>query len=236
MKKVVLLSMLALLVIGVIGLAQTSVPVYQWTTPAEGAGSWVAVTNTIFASATGANTWSTGGLATSVQVPDVGYFMVLPATPTWFKLPRINWTLNVSQWIYISVQYLDYVMHVDVPGDFTVDSFTIHVMTNGGVFAYFHTGGNLTGNMGSIPTWLGYKVDDATAPGLGLPTNGANNNFWYDMGYINSNYGSAAQKITLYGPQYWEHTFYGWLGFRVDYQQPKGVYTTYLDMFIQSDP
>lgn len=233
MKKVILLSMLALLVIGVIGIAQTSVPIYQWN---DTSSLWVMVTNTTFASATGQNTWSTGGLATSVQVPNVGYFMVLPATPTWFEIPRINWTLNVSQWIYISVQYLNYIMHVDVPGDYTIDSFTIHVMTNGGVFAYFQTGGNLSGPLGSIPTWLGYKIDDATAPSLALPSNGANNAFWYDMAYINANYGSPAQKITLFGPNYWEHTFYGWLGFRVDYQQPKGQYSTYLDIYIQSDP
>ncbi|GEM_PF-1396549 len=234
MKKVILLSMLALLLLGAIGLAQTNLPIFTWNaTP----GSWVEVTNATFADATGSNTWSTGALSTSVQVPGIGYFMVLPATPTWFKLPRINWTLNVSQWIYISVQYLDYLMHVDVPGDYTVDSFSIHVMTNGGVFAYFQTGGNLSGNdAGSIPTWLGYKVDDATAPALGLPANGDNNGFWYDMAYINANYGSPANKITLYPGGWWEHTFYGWLGFRVDYQQPKGEYTTWLDIYIQSDP
>lgn len=232
MKKIVLLSMLAMLAIGVIGIAQTNLPMYTWAaTP----GAWVGVTNPIFADATGTNTWSTGGLATSVQVPGIGYFMVLPATPTWFKIPRINWTLNVSQWIYISVQYLDYLMHVDIPGDYTVDSFTIHVITNGGVYAYFQTGGNLSGNAGSIPTWLGYKVDDATAPALGLPLSGNNNAFWYDMGYINANYGTPAQEITV-GSGAWEHTFYGWLGFHVDYQQPKGAYSTWLDIYIQSDP
>ncbi len=236
MKKVILLSMLALLIVSAIGFAGTHAPIYSWNASST---AWVEVTNTTIAAATGTGTWSTGGLSTSVQVPGIGYFMVLPASPTWFKLPRVTWHLKISQWIYISLQYLDYYIHVDMPGDYTIDSFSLHVKTNGGVFTYFRTGGYFTDENdpnNTIPTWLGYKVDTATGPAVGLPTTGTNNSFWYDMTWINSNVGSPAQQLTVYPGGYWEHTFQGWIGFRVGVEQAKGNYSTFLDIYIQSDP
>jgi len=236
MKKIILLSLATLLLVSIVAFGATSIPIFTWDASTT---AWVEVTNAVIADATGANTWSTGALSTSVLVPGIGRFMVLPATPTWFKLPTITWNLHVSQWIYISMQYLDYDLHVDAPGDYTVDSFTIHVYSNGGVYTYMDTGGYLTTTSGtplSIPTWLGYKVDSSTAPAIGLPANGANNAFWYDMLWINANVGTPANKLTLYPGGWWEHTFYGWLGFRVDYTVAKGDYMTWLDIYIQSDP
>ena len=238
MKKIVLLSMVALFLMGAVAFAATSVPIYSWDASTT---NWGVVSNPVIADATSDNTWSTGALSTAVYVPTVGMFMVLPASPTWFKLPTVTWDLHISQWMYISMQYLNYQMHADAPGDYMIDTFTIHAMSNGGVYVYMTTGGPLTNvdntsPTQTIPTWLGYKVDDQTAPSLGLPSNGNNNGFWYDMNWINNNYGTPAQQLTLYQGGYWEHTLHGWFGFRVDYQTAKGDYTTYADIYIQSDP
>ena len=234
MKKAILLSMVALFILGSFAFAQTPVPIFSWD---ASSGAWVEETNTIIADATSSNTWNTSALSTSVLVPGIGRFIVLPATPNWFKLPRITWNLKVSQWILISIQYLDYNMHVDMPGDYVVDSLSFHVVSNGGVFAYFNTGGWLTNTDGtnSIPTWAGYKVDDQAHPTTGLPATGTSAAGWYDFSELNTMY-TPEEPLTVGGPCYFESTFYIWFGFRVGVETCKGNYTTYADIFIQSDP
>lgn len=180
--------------------------------------AWIEETNPNIASVEGLNAWNTGG------------YIVLDE---WYDLPKIYVNTQISQWMFISIQYLNYYIHVNMPGDYTTGSLTIQVETNGGVYAYFHTGGWLGG---IIPTWIGYKIDDSTAPPYGLPSSNSNNNFWYDMKWINDNIGNTSQKITIGGPSAWAHTFYGWIGFRVDKFIPKGQYSTYVDIYIQSDP
>jgi len=181
--------------------------------------AWVEETNTNIASVEGLSPWSVGYVSLDQN--------------SWYSLPKICLNTTVSQWIFISIQYLSYYMHVNKPGDYTVDSLTIQVETNGGVYAYFQTGGWLGG---TIPTWFGYKVDDSTAPSYGLPSNNSNNTFWYDMKSIKNNVGNPSQKMMIGGSAAWAHTFYGWLGFRVDKSVPKGQYSTYMDIYIQSDP
>jgi len=178
--------------------------------------AWVEETNTNIASAEGLNPWS------------VGYVSLEQSLDS----PKIYLNTTVSQWIFISIQYLSYYIHVNMPGDYTLDSLTFQIETNGGVYAYFQTGGWMGG---TIPTWFGYKVDDSTAPSYGLPSNSSNNTFWYDMNLIN-NFGNPSQKVIIGGSSSWSHTFYGWLGFRVDKSVQKGQYSTYMDIYIQSDP
>ncbi len=179
--------------------------------------AWIKETNPNIASVEGLNAWTSGNIVLN----------------DWYTLPKIYVNTQISQWMFISIQYLNYYIHVNMPGDYITDSLTIQVETNGGVYAYFQTGGWLGG---IIPTWIGYKIDDSTPPSYGLPSSNSNNNFWYDMKWINDNVGNASQKITIGGPSAWTHTFYGWVGFRVDKSIPKGQYSTYVDIYIQSDP
>ncbi len=222
MKKIALMTLMILVVVSVFAFA-TGIPIYKFVTPT----GWTEETNPNIADATATGSWNTGG------------YVILPAAPNYYHVPKINWNVEISQWMYISMQYLNYQMHVDAPGDYTVDSFTIHAISNGGVYVYMRTGGPLTNvddTSQTIPTWLGYKVDASTGPSVGLPSNGNNNGFWYDMNWINNNHGSPSQKFTIYQGGAWEHSFDGWLGFRVDYTTAKADYTTWLDIYIQSDP
>ncbi len=176
--------------------------------------AWIEETNSNIAYAQGSNPWNTNGYITL----DNSY-----------TLPKIYLSTEISQWIFVSIQYLNYYIHVNMPGDYTA-GLTVQVETNGGVYAYLRTGGWLGG---IVPAWIGYKIDDPSAPSYGLPANNSNNNFWYDMKWINDNIGNQSQKITV---QQGSHIFYGWLGFRIDKATPKGEYVTYLDIYIQSDP
>lgn len=211
MRKEILTILILTILSSVI--ASQNLSIYKYVNNA-----WTEVTNSNVAYAEGFNVWTTGGYIT---------------LDNWYALPKIYINTQISQWIFISIQYLNYHMHVNMPGDYTIASLTMQIETNGGVYAYFKTGGWMSG---IIPTWIGYKVDDATAPSYGLPTNNSNNNFWYDMKWVNDNLGNPSQKITIGGSQAWAHTFYGWLGFRIDKTISKGEYATYLDIYIQSDP
>jgi len=210
MEKRIFALVVLLIFLSVVGISQD---IYRRIN-----NSWVIETNSAIASVQGSGQWST-----------VGY---IPLGDDWYSLPKVNFTTEISQWMFMSIQYLNYDIHVNMPGDYTIDSLTIQVETNGGVYAYFQTGGWFNN---AIPTWIGYKIDDSTAPAFGLPSNGNNNNFWHDMNLINTNYGNPANKITI-GSGAWSHTFYGWLGFRVGNSVPKGQYSTYMDIYIQSDP
>ncbi len=237
MKKVILLSIVALFVLGAVAFAQTSVPIYSWDASNL---TWTEVTDPIIADATGANTW-TSSADDGILDPSYTYggvrYSVLPGTPTWVKLPTITWNLYVSQWIYISIQYLDYWMHVDLPGDYVVDSLSIHVKSNGGIFTHFNTGGWLTtlDQAHSIPTWAGYRVDTQDVPSEGLPADGVSAGFWFDFAQLNGMF-TPEEPLTVGGPCFFENTFYIWLGFRVGEETCKGEYMTYVDIFIQSDP
>ncbi len=248
MKKIVIFSCLAaLLLVSAIAFADADpeIPIYRWQgTPTT---VWTEITNNILADATAANTWSTSAYASSVQLPDGLYYVVLPATPNWLKLPRIDFTLFVSQWIFINIQYMDYTMHVDIPGDYTVDTLSFHVKTNGGVFAYFRTGGWLTdvsSATNKIPTWAGWRVNSGALPTVGLPANGVSTgpNFWYDFDALNTLTGpTPATRVLLPFPT-GEDTYHVWLGFRVgaggegQLLTRKGKYVTWADIYLQSDP
>ena len=233
MRKVLILSIIAIFIVGAFAFADTSIPIYSWDASNT---TWNVVNDAVVADATALNTWSSAG---NDGILDLSYgpvpYSVLPGTPTWTQLPRITWNLHISQWIYLSIQYLDYNMHVDIPGDYLVDSFSIHVKSNGGVFTYFNTGGDFSDDNGhTIPTWVGYEVDTQTLPTESLPQSGSAG-FWYDFGEVDTMYTPQA-PLTVGGPCFFENTFYFWLGFRVSEEQCKGEYTTYLDIFIQSDP
>ncbi len=235
MRKVLILSAVAIFMLGAFAFGQTGIPIYTWNASTT---AWTEVTNAVIADATAENTW-TSSANDGILDPSYTYggvqYSVLPGTPTWTQLPRITWNLHVSQWIYISIQYLDYNMHVDLPGDYVVDSLSIHVKSNGGVYTYFDTGGWLTDGTHSIPTWAGYKVDTQTIPTDALPSNGTSAGFWQDFADLDTAF-TPEEPLTVGGPCAFENTFYIWLGFRVAEDQCKGDYTTYADIFIQSDP
>lgn len=214
MKKKIFVLLILSIFLSIVCISQ-NLSIYKHVNDA-----WVEETNLSIASVQGSGVWNTGGY--------------IPLEENiWYPLPKINLNAEISQWMFMSIQYLNYDIHVNMPGDYTLDSLTIQVETNGGVYAYFQTGGWFSD---IIPTWIGYKIDDSTLPPLGLPSNNSNNNFWHDMNLININYGNSGQKITIGGPSAWSHTFYGWLGFRVGNSVPKGQYSTYMDIYIQSDP
>ncbi len=235
MRKVAILSIVALLMVGAFAFADTPVPIYSWD---ASSAAWSEVTDPVAADATGLNTW-TSSANDGILDPSYTYggvqYSVLPGTPTWTQLPRITWNLHVSQWVYLSIQYLDYNIHVDIPGDYVVDSLSVHVKSNGGIFTYFNTGGWFSDGNYTIPTWGGYEVDTQAIPTQGLPANGTSAGFWYDFNDLDTMY-TPTSPLTVGGPGAFEDTFYLWLGMRVDDEQPKGEYTTYLDIFIQSDP
>ncbi len=200
-----------------------SVPVYKFVTPT----GWVEETNTIIADATATNEWNTGE------------YVVLPATPDYYQVPRINWEVEVSQWIYIDIEYLEFNMHVDMPGDYAIDDLNITVKTNGGINVYFNTGGDLNdGNGHIIPTWLGYLENSHQAL---LPPLGSFNAFfaWVRIGNLpgESNFITILKPCgTIMPCEMGEETYKIWFGFRVADDTCKGNYSTYVDVYIQSDP
>lgn len=228
MRKIVLIMIILIITvvtsIFAITIGSSSFSIYRYYKKTPGGWNWWEETNPIIANATATGSWNTGG------------YIILPATPNYYHAPQITWNVEISQWIYLSIQYFNYTMHVDAPGDYSIDSLSFEVMSNGGVFVHLNTGGYLTDGANNIPTWFGYNVDSSTAPATGLPSNGSNDSFWHDMVWINNNVGNPAQQFTLYPGGWWEHTFYGWLGFRVSYKTAKGDYMTWLDIYIQSDP
>ncbi len=227
------LILLFLLLISQVALANTDgVKVYKYN---EKTNNWVEETNPVIASATGANTWSTTLIPTSVIYDGLGY-IPLPATPNWLMLPKINWHLRVSQWVFLSIQYMSHTMHVDLPGDYTVDTLNFHTVTNGGVFVRFVTGGWLTdvsSPTNKIPTWAGYEINNGTIPTEGLPSNGTNSTFWYDFEYLNGFNVGNPLLVPVPGN---EDTYEVWFAFRVGSNTRKGRYHTYVDIYLQSDP
>jgi len=218
-----ILIVLATLIFSTFALAANSIPIYRFQTPI----GWVEETNSVIADATATNEWNSGG------------YIVLPSSPNYYQVPQINWDLAVSQWIYVDIRYLEFNIHVDVPGDYALDNLNISVKTNGGINVYFETPGDLNdGNGDTIPTWIGYLEDNSQdiLPELG----GSNGGFsWIRMGDLPN----ESNFITILRPYGTTHpcgmgtkTYKAWFGFRVDDQTKKGEYSTYVDIFIQSDP
>jgi hypothetical protein len=226
MRKVILVMIGMMIITSALILASnlpTNIPIYRFETPS----GWVEETNSILADATATNEWSSGG------------YVVLPSSPDFYQLPNINWELEISQWIYIDIKYLEFNMHVDSPGDYAVDDLNISVKTNGGINVYFNTPGDLNdGNGHSIPTWVGY-VDNPN--GTILPALGGSN---ADFSWIRiSELPDESNFITILKPCGTIHpcglgtkTYQVWFGFRVNENTCKGDYSTYVDIFIQSDP
>ncbi len=226
MKKVILLSMVALFLMGAISFAAgTFVPVLRWDATNT---TWTSVATPAIASATAVNTWTSsandGILDPSYTVGGVP-FSILPATPTWTQIPRITWNVHISQWIYISIQYLDYYIHADLPGKYMTDDLSIHVVSNANTYVYFATGGDLTDGTNTMPTYMAAFLSGVTHPGA--PWTG-------DWSSITSlpNGPTNYMTVSTAGDQ----TFHVWFGFEVGVEQPKGDYMTYVDTFIQSDP
>ena len=225
MKKMFLV-LLSIVIVSTFALAlnpPSGIPIYRFKTPT----GWVEETNTVIADATATNEWNSGG------------YIILPASPDFYQLPKINWELEVSQWIYIDIKYLEFNMHVDMPGDYAVDDLNISVKTNGGINVYFNTPGDLSdGNGHSIPTWIGYveNPNGAILPELG----GSNGDFsWVRIGELpgESNYITILKPCGTSEPcGLGTKTYQVWFGFSVDEHMCKGEYSTYVDIFIQSDP
>ena len=246
MRKVLILSIVSIFIIGAFAFA-ASIPVYLW----NGSG-WSEVATPAIASATATVAWDS---AMNDGILDPSYtfngtdYSILPGTPTWTQLPRIDWNLEISQWIYISISYTSYDMHIDLPGDYIFDNLYVTMKSNAGVYAYFITGGDFSftddNNVEhTIPTWAGYQVvSNSTTPSLptiGLPTTaGISNAFWYDFNSLNDynaeNYITITDVDQACGCSL-DETFRIWLGVRVGEKQCKGEYTTYADVFIQADP
>ena len=234
MKKIALLTLSIFIIFGTFALATNSISIYKFQTPT----GWIEETNPALASATASNEWTTWNDPNHTTHNGVAY-VVLPATPNYYQLPQINWDVRVSQWIYLDINYLDFNMHVDMPGDYAIDNLNISVKTNGGINLYFNTPGDLKdGNGHSIPTWIGYVENDN---GILLPPlGGSNSQFsWVKMNSLpNEN-----NFITILKPYGTIHpcglgtkVYQIWLGFRVAENTSKGNYSTYVDIFIQSDP
>ena len=238
MRKALILSMVAIFIMGAFAFAAAP-PIYSWDSTNS---AWTKVTVTAIASVTANETW-TSAADDGILDPSYSYggvrYSILPGTPTWTKIPTITWNLHVSQWIYISIQYFNYNIHVDLPGDYVVDSLSIHVQSNGGVFTYFNTGGWLADNSAepahTIPTWAGYTVDEQANPTVGLPATGVSTDVWHDFAELDGMF-TPEEPLTVGGPCFFENTFYIWFGFRVGEETCKGDYTTYADIYIQSDP
>ena len=225
MKKVVLLSMVALFLMGAVAFAANP-PVLRWDASST---AWTTVATAAIASATADNTWTSasndGILDPSYTVGGVA-FSILPGTPTWTKLPRITWNVKISQWIYISIQYLVYNVHVDLPGKYMLDDLTIHVESNGNTYVYFGTGGDLEdNNSNTMDTYFAAFTSGALYPGAPWTSDWTSINDLPDQ----ANY----MKVNTIGGS---QTFTVWFGFDVGKYQPKGKYSTYVDIYIQSDP
>ncbi len=231
MKEIAVLGML--LVMAVATMANGGqVTIYRFQTPT----GWIEETNSTVASATAADEWTTQDDPNHVTYDGIPYF---PLGNGYYNLPRIEWEVNVSQWIYIGIEYLNFEMHVDMPGDYMVDDLQIRLRTNGGVNIYFETRGNLRSSAGNtIPTWVGY-VD--TNNGVSIPELGQGNSqfSWVKMNDVPA----KNDFLTILSPcgtiqrcGLGEKRYQIWFGFRVDSKTRKGDYSTYLDIFIQSDP
>ena len=223
MKRIFLLFTVISIVTSFAFGTSSSVPIYKFVTPI----GWAEETSSVIADATGTNEWNTGG------------YVVLPATPDHYQVPRINWDLEVSQWIYIDIKYLEFNMHVDMPGDYTIGDLDITVKTNGGINVYFNTPGDLSDGKGhTIPTWIGYleNSNQALLPSLG----GFNASFtWVRIGDLpgENNFITILKPCgTIVPGEMGEETYKIWFGFRVANNTCKGDYSTYVDVYVQSDP
>jgi hypothetical protein len=230
MKKVILLSIVAIFALSVVALATTgdSIKIFRWT-PSASPATWQQVTNPVLASATGSDAWG----FTLQSFPDNAFEY---NNKTWIalddltQLGRVTWNLHVSQWIYVRIGYIDFEMHVDMPGIYTVDDLQVQVISNGGVYVYFETGGDLVNGGGmTIPTYLSYETDQDTHPDS--PWTGTWNRITSLPGE-----GDAFKLAGDNECGSLDTTFYIWFGFDVDATTCKGDYSTYVDTFIQPDP
>ncbi|WP_456399262.1 hypothetical protein [Mesoaciditoga sp.] len=222
MKKMVL-TFLSLMAFSTFMLAlnpPVRIPIYRFKTPT----GWTEETNPTLANATATNEWNSDG------------YVALLST---YQTSKINWELNVSQWIYVNIKYLEFNIHVNMPGDYTIDNLDISVKTNGKVKVYMGTPGDLSdGNGHSIPTWIGYveNQNETMLPKLGE----TNVNFsWLRMGELPD----ENNPITILNPCGTIHpcglgtkTYQVWFGFKINSNTCKGTYSTYLDIFIQPEP
>ncbi len=210
-----------------------SVTVYKFETPI----GWVMETNPIVASATATNEWTSQDDPNHVMYNGIPYLML--SESEYYDLPKIEWEVKVSQWIYVDIEYLNFEMHVDMPGDYMVDDLRINLRTNGGVNVYFDTRGDLKDGMGNtIPTWIGYMDTDN---GTLIPKLGSTNAqfSWIKMEELPN----EENFLTILKPCGTVHPcglgskgYRIWFGFRVSDKTRKGNYSTYVDIFIQSDP
>ncbi len=222
MKKMtlVLLSIVALSTFMLALNPPENIPIYRFETPT----GWVEETNSKLADATATNEWDSGGYVTL-------------SSP--YQTSRIDWELDISQWIYVDIKYLKFNMHVNMPGDYTIGDLDITVKTNGGINVYFSTGGDLHDGSGHIiPTWLGYlkNSNQVLLPSLG----GFNTSFaWNRIGDLpgENNFITILKPCgTIVPGEMGEETYKIWFGFRVANNTCKGNYSTYVDVYVQSDP
>ncbi len=222
MKKLFLV-LLGIVIVSTFALAlnpPSGIPIYRFETPT----GWVEETNSTLADATATNEWDSGG------------YVALSST---YQTSRIDWELDISQWIYVDIKYLEFDIHVDMPGDYAIDNLDISVETNGGINVYFSTPGDLRDENGhSIPTWVGYvnNPNGAILPALG----GTSGSFsWIRIGDLpgENNYLTILKPCgTIHKCGLGTKTYQVWFGFRVNDDTCKGEYSTYVDIFIQPDP
>ncbi len=227
MRKIVLITLIILIVTSIFALT-TGFSIYRYYKKTPGGLKWWEETNPIIADATATGSWNTGG------------YIILPATPNYYQVPQqITLSVEISQWIYLKISYTNFDIHVNMPGDYAINNLNITIKTNGGINIYFNTGGNLNdGNGHTIPTWLGYleNSNQATLPPLGS----SNTSFaWTKIGDLPK----KSDFITILKPYgtilscgLGKIVYKIWFGFRVNDDVCKGDYTTWADIYIQSDP
>ncbi len=234
MKNFLIVALLLFAVTGaLLANGGQSVTIYKFETPT----GWVAETNPILASATAVNEWTTQDDPDHVMYNGTPYLVL--SDSEYYNLPKIEWEVNVSQWIYVDIEYLNFEMHVDMPGDYMVDDLQISLKTNGGVNVYFDSRGNLKSAKGdTIPTWIGYTD---TNNGTLIPQLGSTNAqfSWVKMSELpnSDNFLTILKPCgTIHPCGLGEKSYRIWFGFRVNAETCKGDYSTYVDIFIQSDP
>ncbi len=229
MKKAILLSIAAIFILGSMTVMGGNMKIFQWT-PSSSPAAWAEITNDVLADATGSDAWG----FTMQAFPSNGFEY---DNKTWIaldeltQLGRVTWNLHVSQWIYVRIGYADFNMHVDMPGIYTVDDLQVQVISNGGIYVYFASGGDLlnSSNGATIPTYLSYQPDQDTNPDA--PWTGT----WTRI----TDLPGESNMFTLAGDNECgslDTTYYIWFGFDVDATTCKGNYTTYVDTFVQPTP
>ncbi len=229
MKKIVLLSMIALLIMGSFVALGAPVTILRAST---NTANWSAVATSTIAIATG-----TGRYTTLAAVLGT-VFMPFDATLT---TASITWNVTISQWIFVDIYHTTYTAHVDLPGDYALDHLSFHVTSNGWVGVDFISGGNLTktGTPATMASWLGIEKFNysGTPPILGTveptfawaPMVGLTGSDLFDGGKIltpDSEHPCGGGDI--------EYTL--WFGFRVGQYQCKGDYSTYINFVLTPDP